>query len=132
MRTEGTLPRWPKELLFVTASQEQGCSYCTGGHSRFLVKEFGFSEQSILEMRGGEGDQLTKSQKALVAFVKKMASEPFKAVPADFDALTQLGLDNGVILEALPMAMTAGFLNTLALALHLKNDVPPDILDEYF
>jgi uncharacterized peroxidase-related enzyme len=121
---QGLLSRELKELLFVVSSHERGCSYCAGGHSRFLVKELGFTRSDVERLRDGEPiEQLGDAELALVAFMRKLCHEPHKTVDADIRNLRMNGWSDAEIVEALTINMISAFTNTMAMALHLEDDV---------
>ncbi len=121
---QGHLSRELKELLFVVSSHERGCSYCAGGHSRFLVKELGFARSDVERLRDGEPiEPLGDAELALVAFMRKLCHEPHKTITADVDDLRANGWSNPEIVEALTINMISAFTNTMAMALHLEDDV---------
>jgi uncharacterized peroxidase-related enzyme len=121
---QGSLPRELKELLFVVSSHERGCSYCAGGHSRFLVKEFGFAPSDVERLRDGEPiEGLGDPDLALIAFIRKLCREPHKTVDADIDTLRANGWSEHEIVEALTVNMISAFTNTMAMALHLEDDI---------
>jgi uncharacterized peroxidase-related enzyme len=121
---QGHLSREFKEWLFVVSSHERGCSYCAGGHSRFLVKELGFARSDVERLRDGElVEQLNDAELALVAFMRKLCQEPYKTVDADIQNLRVNGWSDPEIVEALTINMISAFTNTMAMALHLEDDV---------
>jgi alkylhydroperoxidase family enzyme len=63
----GRLSRRLKESLLVAASDARECKYCAGGHSLFLVNEFGYDQDAVRKMRsGGQDDGWTDAETALV------------------------------------------------------------------
>jgi uncharacterized peroxidase-related enzyme len=124
----GRLPRELKELLFVAASHERGCHYCAGGHSRFLVAEYGYQREDVEALREGKPvDGVTEADLALIEFVRKATREPHKTVEADITKLRHLGWDTPEIVEALATCMIAAFTNTMALTLHLEDDIADEL-----
>ena len=129
----GALPRRLKELLFVSASHARECQYCTGGHSRFLVEEFGYDPETVMRMRAGEDvEGLDSGEHALLLFVRRAASEPQATTADDIDDLRALGWTDAEIVEALAMACHAGYTTTFAQALHLEWDIDGPEFDGYF
>ncbi len=128
---EGRLPRELKEILFVVSSHERGCFYCAGGHSRFLVTEFGFDQTDVERLRSGEPLPGTSAaDAALIAFVRKLSHEPQKTVAADIEVLRSHGWTEPEIVEAMVMNMASAFTNVFALAMHLEDDISDE--DGYF
>src|SRR6202042_1480528 len=63
----GRLSRRLKESLLVAAGDARVCRYCAGGHSLFLVNEFGYDQDAARQMRsGGRHDAWTDAETALV------------------------------------------------------------------
>ena len=59
----GRLSRRLKESLLVAASEARECRYCAGGHSLFLVSEFGYDQDAVRLMRsGGQHDGWTDAE----------------------------------------------------------------------
>jgi hypothetical protein len=53
------------------------CRYCAGGHSLFLVNEFGYDQDAVRQMRsGGRHDGWTDAETALVQTVGATTSDP--------------------------------------------------------
>jgi uncharacterized peroxidase-related enzyme len=129
----GLLSRRLKESLFVAASDARKCAYCAGGHSRFLVNEFGYREDAVRDMRGGvESEGWTDAELALVRVVRSAASVPESVTAEDFSTLRAAGWSDAEIVEGLIMACHAGWTNTVAQALHLEDDLATPEFDGYF
>ena len=95
-----------------------------GGHSRFLVKEFGLDEETVKRARaGGDVPGLSGKERALVLFARKVTEDPRQVDASDIDALRAAGVDTAEIVEALSMVMCAAFTNTLALTLKFEEDL---------
>lgn len=126
----GKLDRRLKELLFVAASQERRCFYCMGGHSRFLVTEFGYSPDEVEKLRQGDRvDGMDETELALVHLVRLAASDEASVEPSDIESARSVGWDDDSIVEALATAAQAFFTNTFAQATHLEDDIGDD---DYF
>jgi hypothetical protein len=64
----GRVSRRLEESLLVAPSDARVCRYCVGGHSLFLVNEFGYDQDAVRQMRsGGRHDGWTDAETALVA-----------------------------------------------------------------
>lgn len=95
-----------------------------GGHSRFLVKEFGLDEATVKLIRSGQDvPQLTDRDRALIRFVRKVARDPRSITESDIGALKAEGVASAEIVEALSMALLSAFTNTLALTLKFEDDL---------
>lgn len=129
----GTMTRDYKEMLFVAASQARQCPYCAGGHSRLLVKEFGYSEADVRAIREGEdSDAWSDKDQALVKYVRKMAVDSASVVEADLDDLRKLGWTEAELTEATAMAAHAVWTTSLALGFHLEHDLGAPEFEGYF
>ncbi len=129
----GRLPRRLKESLVVAASQARECKYCAGGHSLFLVSEFGYDQDQVRAMRSGEGTAgWTPAELELVRVVRAAAADPDSVTPEDIAALHEAGWSDAEIVEGLVMASHAGWTNTIAQALHLEDDLGTPEFSGYF
>jgi uncharacterized peroxidase-related enzyme len=132
--TTGRLERRLKELLFVAASEQRGCFYCMGGHSRLLVHTFGYAREEVERMRLGEGvERLDESERVLVILAKKVANDSERVTKEDIDAVRSHGWSDDEIVEALTAASQSYWTNTIAQSLHLEDDVTAENgFDDYF
>jgi len=129
----GRLSRHLKESLLVAASDARECKYCAGGHSLFLVNEFGYDQDAVRQMRsGGQNDGWTAAETALVRVVRVAASEPRSVTPEDIAALRDAGWSDDEIVEALIMASHSAWTTTVAQALHLEDDLGTPEFAGYF
>ena len=95
-----------------------------GGHSRFLVKEFGLDAETVKRIRSGQDvPDLSERERALVRFVRKVARDPRSITESDVGALKAHGVANAEIVEALSMALLSAFTNTLALTFNFDEDL---------
>ena len=95
-----------------------------GGHSRFLVKEFGLDDETVKRIRSGQDvPHLSERERALVRFVRKVARDPRAITESDVGTLRTQGLSSAEIVEALSMALLSAFTNTLALTLNFDDDL---------
>ncbi len=120
----GVLARPLKELLFAAASHARQCAYCMGGHSLFLVNEFGYDQSAVEAMRTGqEVEGFSEADRGLVTLARKAAADPSAVTAEDLDAVRHLGWNDAEIIEALAMACHAGWTNTFAQGLRLEDDL---------
>jgi alkylhydroperoxidase family enzyme len=95
-----------------------------GGHSQFLVKELGLSQDEVERARAGEDvAALTEQQQVLIRFVRRLAERPRQINPDDIAALRAQGLDDATIVEAMSVCMMAAVTNTFADALKFDEDL---------
>jgi uncharacterized peroxidase-related enzyme len=129
----GKLSRRLKESLLVAASDARECRYCAGGHSLFLVNEFGYDQDAVRQMRsGGRQDGWTEAETALVQLVRTAATDPRSVTAEDIAALRAAGWSDDEIIEALVMASHSAWTNTIAQALHLEEDLAAPEFAGYF
>ena len=95
-----------------------------GGHSRFLVKEHGLSEDEVQAARAGEEPAaLSEREKTLIRFARRVAERPRQIDERDVAALRAQGLDDATIVEALSVCMMSAWTNTFADALKFDLDL---------
>lgn len=129
----GSMTRAYKEMLFVAASQARECPYCAGGHSRLLVKEFGYTEDDVRAIREGEpSDAWSEKDQALVAYVRKIAVDPASVAPSDLAELRDRGWTDAELTEATAMAAHAVWTTSLAQSFHLEHDLIGPDFEGYF
>jgi uncharacterized peroxidase-related enzyme len=129
----GKLSRRLKESLLVASSEARECRYCAGGHSLFLVNEFGYDQDAVRQMRaGGQHDGWTSAETALVKVVRAAASDPRSVTQPDIDALRAAGWSDDEIVEALVMASHSAWTTTVAQALRLEDDLGTPEFAGYF
>jgi hypothetical protein len=94
----GRVSRRLEESLLVAACDARVCRYCVGGHSLFLVNEFGYDQDAVRQMRsGGRHDGRTD------------AEPPYWS--------------DDEIVEAPVMASHSAWTTTVAQVLHLEDDL---------
>jgi len=132
--TTGKLERRLKELLFVAASEQRGCFYCMGGHSRLLVQTFGYDQDQVERMRtGAEAEGLDEAERALVLLAKTVADDSQAVTVEDIATARDHGWGDDEIVEAITAAAQSMWTNTVAQSLHLEDDVTPENgFDGYF
>jgi AhpD family alkylhydroperoxidase len=129
----GVLPRPLKELLFAAASHARQCAYCMGGHSLFLVTEFGYDQPAVEAMRSGQqAEGFSEADRGLVALARRAAANPSAVTAEDLDAARHLGWSDAEIIEALAMACHAAWTNTFAQGLRLEDDLIAPEFAAYF
>jgi len=95
-----------------------------GGHSRFLVQEFGLDRETVIAIREGrEVPGSTPSEMALVRFARRAAANPREIAAGDVAELKEVGLSNADIVEAVSIVMLSAFTNTLANTFKLDEDL---------
>ena len=69
---------------------------------------------------------------AIIRFGRKVATDATTISRQDIQALKDQGLDEAEIVEALSVIMLSALTNAFASALKIEEDVPPEVLEEYF
>ena len=105
-----------------------------GGHSRYLVSNFGYSPDLVVKMRRGEPvDDLDERERTLVLLVRKAANDAEDVTAEDVQRARGEGWDDDEIVEALSAASQSFFTNTFAQAMHIEDDVTEENgFDGYF
>lgn len=105
-----------------------------GGHSRFLVQEFGLEQETVRAMREGTATpaDLEPRYLVLIDFVRKVAREPNDISETDIDELYERSWTNAEIVEALSIAAFSAFTNTIAKSLHFERDINELGMSGYF
>jgi uncharacterized peroxidase-related enzyme len=120
---QGMLPRSLKELTIVAISMNADCGYCSAAH-RMMARQAGIDEEVIDGlMHGVNKSKLLPTQRSVVDFALKCASDPQSLVDADFSALReQAGLVDAEIAELVLVIGFARLINTWADAAGLELD----------
>lgn len=118
----GKLPRFPKEVIALLVSHDNGCRYCVAAHSAAL-KSLGVNDGQIDGIiRGEYGGHLGMREIELVNFARKANQHSHDIGNGDFAKLISLGYDEAEIVEALGvMELFAGF-NRFAKAMRIEID----------
>lgn len=84
------------ELATIAAAQELRSTYCTVAHSKFLRDVCG-DEAAMMSLFDPEGGTLDETDRAVVAFARKVATDAASIAQSDVDTLREAGLsDNDV------------------------------------
>jgi len=115
----GRLSPQLREQVALTVSERNGCQYCLAAHSA-VGKMLGLSSDEILNNRNAEATD--PSTAAALTFAAALVDKHGKVSEADIDALSQAGLDDGLIAEL----VTATALTTLTNYFNLTAGTPID------
>jgi alkylhydroperoxidase family enzyme len=97
------------------------------------VKEFDMDRETVIALREGkEVPGADPKELAIIRFGRKVAADATTITPEDIQALRDQGLDDSEIVEALSVIMLSALTNAFASALKIEEDVPPEVLEEYF
>jgi uncharacterized peroxidase-related enzyme len=94
---KSTLKAKEREIINLVTSQINGCKYCQSAHTA-LGKLNGFSEDQILELRGGSASFDTKFD-ALVKFTASVVENKGKASQAAKDAFFEAGYTEANLID---------------------------------
>ncbi len=89
-------------------------------------------ETVIALRKGKEVPGADPKELAIIRFGRKVAADATTITPEDIQALRDQGLDDSKIVEALSVIMLSALTNAFASALKIEEDVPPEVLEEYF
>ena len=102
--SKNTLGRETLELLGVFVSSWNGCEYCREHHFEGLRRLLGDEDRAASIRRTLRADSweadFPARERELLRYAHKLTRRPDQMVPADVQALRELGLDDGEILEA--------------------------------
>lgn len=105
-----------------------------GGHSRFLVQEFGLDKDTVIALREGRDvPGITPTERALIKFARRAAADPRQIGADDVSELRRVGLSNAEVVEAVSIVMLSAFTNTLANTFKFDEDLEAfGMRDRYF
>jgi len=87
-----------KEAVNLVVSQVNECRYCQSAHT-LLGKMNGFSEEEILDMRGGKSNDAKLN--ALVAFAKEATANKGRASESVLNAFFNAGYSKGAMVDVI-------------------------------
>ncbi len=90
-------------------------------------------KETVIALREGKEVPGTDPRElAVIRFGRKVAADATNISPEDIQALRDQGLEDAEIVEALSVVMLSALTNAFASALKIADDVPPEVLEEYF
>ena len=90
-------------------------------------------KETVIALREGQEVPGADPQElAVIRFGRKVAADATTISVEDIQALRDEGLGDAEIVEALSVVMLSAFTNAFASALKIEEDVPPEVLEEYF
>ncbi|MGA8728362.1 MAG: peroxidase-related enzyme [Terracidiphilus sp.] len=112
---DGHLSRRQKEMIATLISSENACAYCADSHGYFL-RMHGGTVDALCAIQRGQLDSscLSPSERALLAFVRKINSHSHEIVRADIDILVRCGWSQLQIAEAVHVAALFASFNRVA------------------
>lgn len=119
---DGKLSRFPKEVIALLVSHDNGCSYCVAAHSAAL-RSMGVSDRQIEDMVQGKlAEHLHERDIELVRFACKANQRHHDIGKDDLDRLMGQGYSEAEIVEAIGVVeLFAGF-NRFARAMRIEVD----------
>lgn len=86
------------EVATIAAAQALRSTYCTVAHARFLRDVCG-DEAAVMSLIDPDGGTLDETDRAVVAFARKVATDAASICQADVDALRDAGLSDNDIAD---------------------------------
>lgn len=117
----GEIPRWMKELIFVTISKDRNCRYCTAAHiacCRMLGVELSTLEELVNDVNTMKDGKLRQ----MVLFALKCSRNPQSMVDKDYADLYAVGLKESEAIELVAMSAFAVYANIIADATAMDAD----------
>ncbi|VAX33106.1 hypothetical protein MNBD_NITROSPINAE05-132 [hydrothermal vent metagenome] len=123
MFAETKLTRGVKEMIAATVSKTNECDYCLIHHTNFMTL-YGISPAvSEQIVRDPQSADISKAEKRLLAYVKKVTQQACKVTDADVESLKEIGWSEEEILEATMIISLFNSINRVADALGVQLEV---------
>jgi uncharacterized peroxidase-related enzyme len=101
LTVRGGMDRRRFELATIAASRARSSTYCLAAHSKFLRDVCG-DESAMLALAGEPtGSSLSPTDRAIVRFSTKVATDPASVDPSDMAALREHGLTDAEIADVI-------------------------------
>jgi uncharacterized peroxidase-related enzyme len=119
---EGDIPRTLKEMVGVAISQRNNSQYALKVHLHGL-SALGMSEEVLRTLVNNfDACPLPEREKAMIRFGLKIATEPHKATPDDYETIRKAGLDDDEIFEIVATSNLFTGVNQYTDAIQLEID----------
>lgn len=116
--TQGILDPSVRALVAAAAAAKWSDSSQLAKHLGVFARERGVSVEDAQTMLADpESSALTAAEQALVGYINKASTEPFKMVPRDVEALTDQGWGERETVEALTVVCVVSYMAVANLAL---------------
>ncbi len=126
MNGPSPLSQGERELILAYAAGVTGCTYVCGAHSE-VAYAWGIRSGLIEEMlKNPETAQVEPKLKALLAYVRTLATAPNELSQADADAVFAAGWDEHALHDAICVTARAGFMQRLVQG-HGFTPLPRDV-----
>jgi len=122
----GRLDRWVRDAVFAACSAERGNAYLATALAGQAVRHGagpGLADGLVALDEGSPGPGGPVG--ALISFARKMALEPYKAVPGDVGSLHAAGWANQDLVEVLSVISLSAYMDTLSLSLRIGPQPAP-------
>ncbi len=118
-----------RELVGVTVSQLNGCSYCVAHHTAGMARHVGsqaLAEELALAAIGeAESNEITERERAMCDYAKKLTLSPHLMKEDDLAAMRAAGLDDAAILDVNQIAAYFAYANRTVNGLGVVTDGEP-------
>ena len=121
---DGVLPAKTHELIATYVSSLNQCTFCLTSHAGFLEKK-GQDKKDVDAVALGDPSKapgLLPKERALLGYIKKLTSEPWKIRDADVETLRAAGWADAEVYEATFIGSLFAFFNRMANAYGLPAD----------
>ena len=110
------------ELATLAAAQAMRSSYCSLAHGKVLAEEV-FRADTVLAIGiGGDSDELTSADRALMRFARAVATDPTRITKSDIEDLRREGFDDRAIFDIAAAASARSFFSKMLEALGAEPD----------
>jgi uncharacterized peroxidase-related enzyme len=114
------LSREDRELIAVTVSVMNNCSYCINHHAEAL-RSFWKDEEKISDLiKDPPSVHISLRQQRLIAYAMKLTKTPSSMTKQDVEILRNHGFSDKVILDITPIVSYFNFVNRIALGLGVE------------
>jgi len=125
--TSNRLPVWYLEAVGVLVSRSNGCDYCARHHAaglQRLLANTSMNGDAYLSALGQEqpGEPFSAREQLGLAYTKKLTHAPGLVEAADIQALRDVGLDDGEILELNQVTAYFAYANRTVSGLGVNTD----------
>lgn len=118
MHTKSPVSRAEREMVGVTVSRINGCTYCREHHAAGLMRLLPDDRKSIAaEVAAGNTASLTTRERAMVDWAARLTESPESMTRADADGLRAAGLTDREILDVCQAAAYFAYANRIVLGL---------------
>jgi uncharacterized peroxidase-related enzyme len=110
------------EIATIAAARQLRSTYCTAAHSMFLRDEVGDEQSMTSLVNAPDGAGLDATDRAIVAFARKVADDASSIEQGDVDALRDAGLSDNEITDVVFAAAARSFFTKVLDGLGVQAD----------